>query len=823
MVSYRAAVVAALLTLIGAAASAQSTLAIQGSPAVTANAWPIKVTFGGAVIDPRLVTIQNATVATTQSGTWTMRLFDQSGNGLNSTANALHVNVQNASLSVLGPLTDTQLRATAVPVSGTVTVTDGAGALNVIVDSGTVSTITNVVHVDDNSGSITVDATALPLPNGAATSVLQGTGNTSLASIDGKLNEGAALPASTDDGTLVRVVPQERTTADTTLDTLDEAITIATVGMTSFGGQIDAGTCACTITFEQSFNNGASWSGGQVVRHDTGTQAFSVVLTNPHVVLPFSIYAPSGATNFRIRVSSYTSGSAVARLHGGNTLDPMSLGITSGVANVLATSRFTSVGGADSANVARRQVVDDSLPLTSDYGQYVRVVPQERTSGDTTLGALAATCSVDVTGFLSAGGRIDAGTFAGTLIFETSGDGGATWSQGAALGPTGTQVSSLTLTNPNSAGNIEFLLAGQMTNVRVRVSAYTSGSLVIRIRASSILSSQSLSISSGISNLTAPFYTTVIGGIDGSSVARQLRILNTANAGTEYAAVTQLSALGNTVKIDQTSTANDVDVLTLPALPAGTNAIGKLAANSGIDIGDVDVTSLPALVAGTALIGKVGIDQTTPGTTNRVDIGTIAAGNNNIGDVDVASIAAGNNNIGDVDVASITPPTLTKGTQGATGFSTQDLKDAGRVQVNYYAVATAAGSTGTETLFTLTKSSGTASTTTATTFVPTSGKKFRITSLSFATRGNATATIQTTTFNLRINTAGACLVSSTPIVLSARSATPATASAWDRILLPIPDGFEIAGDGTMQFCVSAAATYTTNAPTWDVTITGYEY
>lgn len=34
------------------------------------------------------------------------------------------------------------------------------------------------------------------------------------------------------------------------------------------------------------------------------------------------------------------------------------------------------------------------------------------------------------------------------------------------------------------------------------------------------------------------------------------------------------------------------------ALPAGTNAIGKLAANSGVDIGDVDVTSLPAVEAG---------------------------------------------------------------------------------------------------------------------------------------------------------------------------------------------------------------------------------
>lgn len=45
------------------------------------------------------------------------------------------------------------------------------------------------------------------------------------------------------------------------------------------------------------------------------------------------------------------------------------------------------------------------------------------------------------------------------------------------------------------------------------------------------------------------------------------------------------------------------------ALPAGTNAIGKLAANSGVDIGDVDITS-------------------------------IAAGDNNIGNVDVVTLPA---------------------------------------------------------------------------------------------------------------------------------------------------------------------------------------
>lgn len=48
----------------------------------------------------------------------------------------------------------------------------------------------------------------------------------------------------------------------------------------------------------------------------------------------------------------------------------------------------------------------------------------------------------------------------------------------------------------------------------------------------------------------------------------------------------------NTIAGAVTGTEMQVDVVA--ALPAGTNAIGKLAANSGVDIGDVDVTSVPA-------------------------------------------------------------------------------------------------------------------------------------------------------------------------------------------------------------------------------------
>jgi len=82
------------------------------------------------------------------------------------------------------------------------------------------------------------------------------------------------------------------------------------------------------------------------------------------------------------------------------------------------------------------------------------------------------------------------------------------------------------------------------------------------------------------------------------------------------------------------------------ALPAGSNAIGKLAANSGVDIGDVDVTSLPALPAGTNSIGTVILGAGTAA------FGKLSANSGvDIGDVDVTSlpsIPAGTNSIGTV-------------------------------------------------------------------------------------------------------------------------------------------------------------------------------
>lgn len=62
----------------------------------------------------------------------------------------------------------------------------------------------------------------------------------------------------------------------------------------------------------------------------------------------------------------------------------------------------------------------------------------------------------------------------------------------------------------------------------------------------------------------------------------------------------QLDAVKTAVEtLDNAIAGSEMQVDVVGALPAGTNAIGKLAANSGVDIGDVDVTSVtPGTAAG---------------------------------------------------------------------------------------------------------------------------------------------------------------------------------------------------------------------------------
>lgn len=92
------------------------------------------------------------------------------------------------------------------------------------------------------------------------------------------------------------------------------------------------------------------------------------------------------------------------------------------------------------------------------------------------------------------------------------------------------------------------------------------------------------------------------------------------------------------------------------------------------------------LSAGSALIGKVGIDQTTPGTTNRVSISndgsvTLLTGANSIGSV---GLNAGSNTIGNVGL-NAGSNTIGKVDQGVGGTSPWVAKQTSQTVATYWA------------------------------------------------------------------------------------------------------------------------------------------
>jgi hypothetical protein len=232
-----------------------------------------------------------------------------------------------------------------------------------------------------------------------------------------------------------------------------------------------------------------------------------------------------------------------------------------------------------------------------------------------------------------------------------------------------------------------------------------------------------------------------------------------------------------------------------------------------------------------SLVGKVGLDQTTPGTTNAVSIGqlgatTIATNSGVVGAgvqrvvlaTDVA-LPTGSNTLG-----TTTGPTLTKGTQGSSGYSVQDLKDAGRTSI--MVTATVASTATSETLITLTKSSGLAGTTTASSNTITSGKRFRIQGMFASARNTTGTTAGVATLRLRAAVAGSTTASS-PLQLSTSVALPAAATSVNFPTIDIPDGFELDSNGatnTWGMTILHPQWVTGSVvATFDLTLIGYEY
>lgn len=199
----------------------------------------------------------------------------------------------------------------------------------------------------------------------------------------------------------------------------------------------------------------------------------------------------------------------------------------------------------------------------------------------------------------------------------------------------------------------------------------------------------------------------------------------------------------------------------------------------------------------------------TPGAGANIDTRTQASGDHR----QVVVLGDGSS----VDTAAVSA-------SGALEVTNND--NGSRISISLYATASAAGATTVEAAQNVALVRGVTATAAAASVALTAGKTTRITGIRFRSTGHATATTQSTIHKLRLNIAGAVATTTTPILFQARTTTPATSLASDFVDIPLEHGgFDIVvpGGGNYQIGVTAASTFTTNAPTWDVMITGYEF
>lgn len=257
-------------------------------------------------------------------------------------------------------------------------------------------------------------------------------------------------------------------------------------------------------------------------------------------------------------------------------------------------------------------------------------------------------------------------------------------------------------------------------------------------------------------------------------------------------------------------------------LPLPTNAAtSALQTQPGVDIGDVTINNAAGAAAVNIQDGGNSVTVDAPvGTPVFVRLSDGAA--TLIGQKAMAAslpivIAS------DQTVIPVSAPTLTKGTQGANGFSTQDLKDAGRNQVNFFMAAGIAG-TNAEVMQSLTGyKSGAAVGATVTPAVVTAGKTYRVNSITISFQSLAAA--GGCLFRLRANTAGVAVVTSPLVEVYTIGSAAAVAGITTTLNIAIPDGMEFAaGTGIAVGMVGLSAVGAAAASGFGtILIKGYEY
>lgn len=158
-----------------------------------------------------------------------------------------------------------------------------------------------------------------------------------------------------------------------------------------------------------------------------------------------------------------------------NTIATQTTAINGKIANnfgaVSGGIRTAAQLGDGAGNALTSELVDS----INNY-RALHVLTPDRTISTSALGSLNAAVTIALAGEGSSGFQLSSGTLAATLTPEQSIDGGTSWVQAQFFDPTTlTIATNLVVTNPNALTIYGLVSIQGASHVRVRVSAYTSG------------------------------------------------------------------------------------------------------------------------------------------------------------------------------------------------------------------------------------------------------------------------------------------------------------------------------------------------------------
>jgi hypothetical protein len=434
----------------------------------------------------------------------------------------------NSSLSETGiaatPLRVDPTGTTTQPVSGTITANAGTGPF----------------PVSDNGGSLTVDATALPLPTGAATAAKQpalgtaGAPSADVISVQG-ISGGTALPISgsvtanigagpfpvTDNGSSLTVdgsVAVTQATGTNLHAVVDSgAVTASQATRTNLVGNmtVQVGGADATVTnpVPVSPGTGSSFTVAQATAANLNANVSGSVTANIGTAGTLATAAKQDTGNTSVgNIDTKTpalgqaamAASVPVVIANNQTAVPISASALPLPTGAATETTLSAANGKLPATLGQKAMAasmavtlasdQTALPVTGSFATTVVPNPADTTG---TIAALNGVVAAAVQGWSSCAAVIT-GTWVGALVFEMSHDGGTTWGSGGFIGSplTGATLPRI-LSYLTVNGGYQTVGMGPTTNVRIRAAAYTSGTVNVRL----VFSDVSPAITSSLSQM----------------------------------------------------------------------------------------------------------------------------------------------------------------------------------------------------------------------------------------------------------------------------------------------------------------------------------